>query len=283
MKNSNDINSMLSSEIKKIKRYKPPTKDNLVSLTSPVSDELAFAQIKNRKVKQYKCKDNIEDWNNKDFANFIFGHFRTVIGQDWKVNPIGVVTYMNRIKEMLFKITGDCSNKTLRDYINYYFKYHFKIDYTKKNEFYLQNLRNDQTISQFGQIKDSHSSELKQYTDITLEQLNKNYLLGNDILLIKYGFILTINYLLAIKKLEIERVLNTVFYQQKDILRDSTMLKLIIDKTNELSPCSENLDFKNIDYLNKKIGYVVGNDNHLSINVVFSEVELGNFLTRKNK
>jgi hypothetical protein len=249
----------------------------------------------NQKVKTpLKTKENLIDWNNRDFAIYIKEKNEAKFGAYWDLNFVGVVTYVNRIKEKILSLFGFCDNLVFRDYIDFYFE-RWASYYREKNRdkiAYLKPMLHDHIVASFidgydynRRIKETSFGKKKeipltneQFVGKLKENLYKSYLLGLNSFLLEYGFVVPVNWLIVEKKMEYKKAIDCISVVLDKVNRSSIFNK-IVESTNNYSPYPEWFPFKNIYELNKNKDISKWFD---KVSILFSEQSSWDIIKEKN-
>ena len=192
--------------------------------------------------KTQKIRDKLSDWKYNDFAMYFLKEFYSKTDSSQKIRKLGMTLHMSAIRRAVAELLGFCDNVVLKDYIDF-FMAEWLIYYQKKdNKFYVQQLWDNKVIVDFISKYDYSKSLLKRFPPSpdqdeeknVLSDLEVQYLSGGTNMLIEYGIVIPLNWLIRFKK-----------YSRTDacdylvsILQGASenIFQNIVDKTISLSP-----------------------------------------------
>lgn len=203
-----------------------------------------------REPKEIKIRENLLEWKNNDFSMYFIESFRKKIFPDWDANRIGITIYMGRIKESVSHALGFCDNIALKDYMDFFIDNWGKFYFKKGSDFYIGSMRDDAPLKDF-MSKYDYKSSFTKFTSkpksgaidtnkkqISTSDIEPVFLSGGDNLILEYGLILPINWLIKVKKFSEEKAVNYIASAFKRVYASGDWNK-IIDKTNALCPYPE--------------------------------------------
>lgn len=157
---------------------------------------------------------DLQDWSNKDFAIHLINLYKNKYNKPCDIHPVHIMTRINDIRESIRKQAGFCDNLVLRDYLSYFCEEwlnYYHVD--KKLDYWLRPMRDKKPISYFiSQYDYGKYKNKSKHKDISLDSskfgiddIRQSYLLGIDSLLLKFGFIISFNYLVKKELFSIEQ------------------------------------------------------------------------------
>ncbi len=186
-----------SSQIKMGKNKK----DKKLELTGKhLAREITFKEIK--KSREYKKRDNIEEWIPTDFVLLAYNKYYELTGKKLQQNILPNAMEINKIFEYLYNIFGFQPNLMMRDYITFFFEKHAKSIIRKEGEFYFNHLRRKHIIEDFynnyNYNKSLHREKLNESEKNNIRLIEKDiestYSLNEDNVVYEYGIIIAINW-----------------------------------------------------------------------------------------
>lgn len=208
-KSVHDVNN---SEIAKEKRRK-----SLQDVEKP-DGATTFSNLKSN-IWWRPVDNDLQNWSNKDFAIHLVNLYKNKYKQPCDIHPVHIMTRINDIRESIREYVGFCDNLVLRDYLSYFCSEwldYYHID--KKLGYWLRPMRDKKPILSFisrysyGEYKDKNNvaSEAKSGNEFGLDDIKQSYLLGIDSLLLKFGFVISFNYLVKQESFSIGQAANVV-------------------------------------------------------------------------
>jgi hypothetical protein len=220
---------------------------------------------KNIKKSSWEIKsENISEWTNRDFSIYMYKQYRDRYGIGWDFNHYSVITYPDGVKEEIRQTLGFCDNIVFKDYIDYFFMKWLDIYKIQKGvKFWLRSLKNSDPINDFCSKYDyNRSIKNREQVSVNKEVIeNKDietyYLLGIESLILKFGIINAINYLIINKNISKEKALDKMaFYLVK--LYNNKQIDKVIEITNKSGPYVDKCvfrDYKEIFLAIKEKGF----------------------------
>jgi len=272
---------------KAVKKSNSEINDNLkiepVELTGKKIPKERIGYNKIRSNNFYIIKENILDWSNKDFALYTSKKFSEKYSEYWDVRIMGVTTYIGRIKESLFDAIGFCDNITLKNYIDFFFdNYIDQIKSETGGMFFIKSLRRSYIIEAFFEnYKYSPSLPIKLIVidkgSIKELDLEKSYLIGNESMVLKYGIVLPINYLIIKKLYSKEKAIDVIGSAVRNI-KNVSGLGVIINRTADFSPYPKRFPFNDFN----EVVSILGKSDLIKKNI-FKKTKLYEFLRSKER
>lgn len=228
MDNKNKAENILASILTNVadvnivqKKSKRRQKDTTLEIYGEASEtkSIAFSQIKTCNTPNLR-RDLLE-WKYNDFAYYLVNKIQQQVYPEWNAKILGVTLYMGRIKDVLMDILGFCDNIVLRDYIDYFAdnwgKYYIKL----KGSFYIAYMRYDQPLKEFASrynykksvakyVKKQSKVEQESVNSILSADLENAYLASGESLLLDYGVVASINWLILQKRFSVEEAMDYV-------------------------------------------------------------------------
>lgn len=222
---------------------------------------------KDIKLSSWNIKHELSSWTNRDFAIFMREKYIHRYYKDWGINIVGVVPYLDRIKDAIVVVTGFCDNIVFHDYIEFYFD-RWCDYFLTTHEFSVHSMKFDAPVKDFAEKYDYKSSLMKYMQQSCLKETHKKhtlsgenienaYLLGEEAFLLSCGLILSVNWLICEKQIDAEDAIRYVV----DILkRSQNNLKAIIDTTCKYSPYPKWFPFQDVKNILSQTDYEVMDD-----------------------
>ena len=244
-KSKDEVNEKVKSEHPKVA---PVKLEN-----SKKSREISYDQIKGST--SFRTREYVPEWTNRDFALYISEKFSERYDEFLDVGLVSSTLYIGHIRKRLLDTIGFCDNATLKSYVDYFFDNY--IDATKQRaggKFYINSMRDKKPVSDFSKIYQYNPSiDKKDLTEridpsnITEEDLENTYILSNESMLLKYGVVLTINYLISKKSYNKEKACKDVF-GAVDRIRKNSGINIVVNKTLYFAPYPDDLDFCDVEW-----------------------------------
>jgi hypothetical protein len=235
--------------------------------------------------KQYKTKNNIEEWGACDFFYFAKQLYQDKYHESWNLRVGGCSVEINKIRDKLSDICGFVSNLMMKDYIVFFFKN--DIDYYKKNGgFYFAQMRYDRHIAYFidhydygnsfaSHVKKEKTDNLKTCS-VNQEDIAKSYKVGDTTLLCSYGIVIALNWLVLNKKLSQEQAVKLV-EETGLMLKANGLLSVVKNATEMYSPYPLWFPIRDIQSIVSKMGY------NSTFNVKFVDGKFEQFIFLREK
>lgn len=223
-------------------------------------------------------KEDINNWSNRDFALYVLKKYKDKKNINWNINIIALTTRFSIIGQNIQEVLGFCDNLTIKNYIDFFFEKWFDIlvNENKDKKLHFSNLYNDKCVLQFVNnycyssfinndtkpiIK--KTVEKKDREKISLSTLKNSYVNGIDKFLEKFGYIVSINFIIHVLKEDPKASVKKIAEVLIE-LNSISKLDPIIIKTVEMGPYPEWFTFKkNEEFLNilsKKISKKINAD-----------------------
>ena len=266
------------SKNKKIKRKnKKDIKPTVIKLGSGLEligeDQavlLNFDEIpKGRNIKK---RERLEEWITVDFVSYIQDLYYKVSNSTLMMSVPAACQQVKRVRDELYELTGNTTNRIVRDFILFFFENHMKRLLREQGDFYFKQMLDPEILELFhnswsykNSIEKENKISLKDFNqnNILIEnEIEKSHMLSVDNLIYKYGIIIAINWLI-IKGIEgrksIKMALQVCFRMYKN-----DIFYQIKESTERYSPYPDYLVFKKLDLFLSKI------DENLKFNIQFT-------------
>ena len=217
---SSQIDIKKSSDVRKRGRKKK-TKDIItdLELTGDHGPKICdWERMPSRKVIQQKL--DIDKWSNRDLVYYVMDlyskKFYNTKFDQWDFGIPGCCLEINKIHDLLQDTFGMAPILMVKDYITYFFNYHIDRLVKRYGYFYFTHLKNAEAIEYFYHHYD-YKESLKKYktqkekkieTDhLSNEDIEKSYELSVERLLVNYGIIISVNWLIMKKNLNYKQAI----------------------------------------------------------------------------
>lgn len=187
-----------------------------------------YKKIKNKKIK--KVKENISEWNNRDFANYIAEKYKEKYKTYIDHSVVFMAGYFPHIKKAVDDTVGNFSNQTLKDYIDYFFDHWVNVYKAKNSKYWFSSMKDKNALSDFAEYYDSVVLENRKSKNIEVksEKIDSNipslndvegvYILGGlSTVLIRFGVLVCINYMIIKKKYDIDNAYKIIYDNMKNM------------------------------------------------------------------
>jgi hypothetical protein len=235
---------------------------------------------KKGKKKRIKEKETLEEWGAFDFYRFAHSLYLKKYKDEWHLKIGGSSLEINRIRDKVHDIFGFCCNLIMYDYIVFFFDNYIDRFIKEKEKFYFSQMRCEWVLKSFEEHYD-FKDRFAEYSRIE-KQKNKKYiltdesvrdafLLGDTTLVGNYGVVISLNWLLKVKKMPKKQAVKLVITACKD-LHKRDMIEMVKKSTETFSPYPDNLLFSSPQLIFNKI------DKSINLNVEFNAKKKIDFL-----
>jgi len=250
---------------------KPKGKEKPVEIYGNTTSvrSIAISDIKNSL--SWKVRDDLSEWKNSDFTIYFIQQFRKNIDEEWTCGKVSMILFFGRIFDSVAEILGFCDNIVLRDYVDFFIKEWGMYYWKKKGNFTLWYLKDDRPIKAFVEKydynvsfnnfmneKNKHKivSTDQERKEISKKRIEQYYLAGGENLILEYGLLISLNWLVICKNYSIEHAnLHIMGAFSSFHLRGN--YQSIIDKTESLNPYPDSFVIKDCDIVLKKFNIEV--------------------------
>ena len=251
------------------------------NITNLMAEVCSYDEIGRKK--RLKHKNTLEEWGAFDFFLFAQKKYINKYGSSWDLNIGGSSLEINRIRDKFYDLFGFCCNLIMRDYINFFFDNY--MDYIIRTEeiFYFNHMSREKIMCEFYDGYDFPQS-FAEYTKnkkmndevvVTNQKINQTFLIGDTSLISNYGIVISLNWLIIIKKMSPLEATKLVVKACKD-MSDKGMIDVVKNITEFYSPYPFNIPFKSPHLVINKI------DKNIKVNVKFNDNNKLKFL-QQNK
>jgi len=278
------------TDFRKKKKNKKKTKKTIESesLDSIIDNQEGF-NITNLKVevcsydkigkkRRLKHKNNLEEWGAFDFFIFAQKKYIDRYGNNWDLNIGGSSLEINKIRDKFYDLFGFCCNLIMRDYINFFFDNYMDYIIRTEETFYFNYMSREKIMCEFCDgynFSQSFAEYIKnKKTDnkvVTNQKINQTFLIGDTSLISNYGIIISLNWLMVIKKMSPLEATKLVVMACKD-MSNKGMIDVVKNITEFYSPYPINILFKSPQLVINKI------NKNIKISVEFSNNDKLKFL-----
>lgn len=251
-----DIESILKIAVKKSgKESNTKISDNLglrpVELVGELKSKGRSGYDKIKKTNFFNIKEDINEWSNRDFALYISKKFSEKYKEYWDVRIMGITMYIGRIRESLFEAIGFCDNITLKKYVDFFFENNIDECMNRAGgRFFASSLKDKAAISSFLDVYQysvtvNDENDIKNaIKEVIKEDMDKAYLLSNESMVLRYGVVLYINYLIKVKKYNEDKAVKKISHVIDKVKnKNIAAIAEIVNKTIEFSPYPNDMPF----------------------------------------
>lgn len=246
-------------------------------LTNVEVEVCSYADIgKKRRLRQ---KNNLEEWGAFDFFLFAEKKYISKYGSRWNLNIGGSSLEINRIRDKFYDLFGFCCNLIMRDYIDFFFDNYIDVIIKSEGAFYFRQMRKEKIICEFYDGYNFSQSFLK-YTEgektenkdsISNREIKEAYLIGDTSLVSNYGIVISLNWLIRVKKLSATDSTRMVLTACRE-LKDKGLIEVVKGATEIYSPYPSSIPFKNPQLVMDRI------DKNIKLDVEFNDNNKFEFL-----
>lgn len=232
-KSENFVNSLLGKMAGKevsLKTRKTPkiktvrqAEDNAVKPSNKIPEELEIinpdkaSYIDEETIKtkrRYKRKEKLSMWLKTDFALYIKDLYWQRYQEDWGFSPQAVANAIAKVMDNIRDNLGFVTNLVVRDYIDFFFQEHIDKAIKECEQFFMSRLYSKDIIRIFAETYDHNAAVVREQNknkliqkqeaivNITNDDLEQSYMLGEESLICEYGLVLAVNWMWAKKKIE---------------------------------------------------------------------------------
>ena len=266
-KTKNVLLDIMGREKQNLKSQSKNSKEKTVEIygsTTSVRD-IAISDIKN--CHSWKLRDDLLEWKNSDFTIYFIQQFRKNISEDWSGDRVAMILFLGRVIDRIAEILGFCDNIVLKDYMDFFIQGWAKYYWKKKGNFTPWYLKDNLPIKDFASkynyeksfnkfilSKQKNESEilLQEQRKISKERIEQFYLAGGESLVLEYGLLVPLNWLVICKNYSIEQS-NLHIMGAFGSLHSNGNWESSISKTELLNPYPESFIIKNCDTIFKKL------------------------------
>ena len=207
-----------------------------------------------------KEKNSIEEWGPFDFFRFARKLYHKKYKTDWNLSIGGSSLEINRIKDQFVDVFGYCCNLMIHDYIVYFFDNY--VDYFRnKNGFFFSQLRKDYIILSFKESYNfrerfvnymSHQKQKNKKYELTKDEIQKSYDMGDTTLVGNYGVVIALNWLLKVKRMGKKEAIKIIINACREMYKKH-MIDIVKSATEIYSPYPSNIAFTSPQLIFNKI------------------------------
>ncbi|NJO65374.1 MAG: hypothetical protein HC836_46960 [Richelia sp. RM2_1_2] len=193
----------------KVRKKSTHKKLEIINDDADAVDTVDFQEINIKK--HYSASMNVEEWKNKDFALYLVEKIEEKYGQSMDFNVPGIIIQINTLKDKILKTKniGQISNTLLKTYIDFYFSRFADRGIVLKQGFIFNSLWNKGFLNTFSSylnkngllVKVEESSTITSEEERIIKEIESIYNLGLKDFVEEYGVILSINWILIVKRM----------------------------------------------------------------------------------
>jgi len=223
------------------------------------ANKVKWGDLNQKKRQSLKpLSENISEWSLNGFFRYIMRRYVKQFGQG-KHLTIGNVLVLQRLKDDLIKQFGFCDNVLMKNYIDFFWTNYADRVYLMKGELYFNEFRRKAIITQFSSVHD-HAKAISKMTTTTITEhpkksslsvfskhnMDQTYLLGVPSLLMEYGLMLSVNFLMVQKKMDQEKSVILV-NKAMDMMKNEQHRTRVVSRTVKYWPLPSNFYFQDIE------------------------------------
>ena len=221
------------------------------------SRTIEYDEIGGGRRSRKKLPKDVEKWNTGNFVSYARRLYLKRYGRDWSLNYPSACLEILKVKDTLVELLGGCDNKTFYRFIGWFFDNHIDSCVNRSQAFYIRHMQQDWIVDLFcKEIKVAEKSVKPQQPEAQNDILNEShinaiYLLSEDRLVLEYGVVIAVNWLLK-QGLSPKDSAYTVF-QVLVRLKRQDRLQEALTSTSKFNPYPSNLRFNDAQWLFRKV------------------------------
>lgn len=231
------------------------------------------------KKRRLRDKDSLEEWGAFDFFLFAQKKYIDKYGSSWDLNIGGSSLEINKIRDKFYDLFGFCCNLIMRDYIEFFFDNYMDDIIRMEGTFYFSQMSVEKRMCEFYDGYDFPQSfaeyieceKVNNKVFITSKEIREAFLIGDMSLISNYGIVISLNWLIVVKKMSSLEAIKLVVTACKDMFNKG-MIGVIKSATESYSPYPSDLPFKSPQLVMNKI------DPSIKLNVEFNNNDKFRFL-----
>ena len=251
--------------------------DEGFSLTNVEVETVSYADI--GKKRRLKKKNSLEEWGAFDFFLFAQKKYSQRYSRDWGLNIGGSSLEINKIRDKFYDLFGFCCNLIMRDYINFFFNNYIDNMIQFSGQFYFSQMKQDKIMCEFCNsynfsqsfLQYSEGEKIENNDSISSKEIKEAYNIGDTSLVGNYGIVISLNWLVKVKKMKIDDAARLVLDACRE-MASKDMMGVVISSTESYSPYPSYLSFKNPQAVVNRI------DKNIKLNVEFNDESKYKFL-----
>jgi hypothetical protein len=134
---------------KRSKGYHAPDIKQAEVVSSENDGMIEFSDLKRFKRKITRDEMDLSNWTSYDFGLLCRQLYKKHKNCDWDLNWFPICNEILLTKDALADLFGFCDNLMTRDYIHFFFLYHFDNIFRQKGKFFMGNMRNKIPLEKF--------------------------------------------------------------------------------------------------------------------------------------
>lgn len=224
--------------------------DEGFSITDVSVEICSYAEI-GRKRRRLRQKNNLEEWGAFDFFIYAQEKYLKKYGTSWELNIGGGSLEIKKIKDKFLDMFGFCCNLVMRDYIDFFFDNYMDMMIRVNGDFYFSQMNKEKILIEFYDGYNfaqsfARYSEIEKSNDkdtISRDEIRASYQIGDTSLVSNYGIVLSVNWLVKIKKENPTEAVRTVIAACREIAKKN-MIEVVKSSTEAYSPYPSFIPFK---------------------------------------
>jgi hypothetical protein len=242
-----------------------------------------------KKRKRREIRPNLIEWTSYDFALYFLGKYSDHLESTPSCRLSNITTNISIVHDSIVESMGFCDNVILKDYIDFLITNWMSVLLKRNRGMFKRSLMNSMdAIKNFVEVYDYNSrveALLKDKLEeldidnpvsdgidtldkITYEILQESFLLGYDNLLLDFGLIGSINWLIIVKKIPVETIYNKIVSSLLNFY-DKPELNRVFELTQKYSPYPDWFVVKSCDIIFDRLKQKYSIDLYRKFNLTF--------------
>jgi len=208
--------------------------------------------------RRYKKREALNEWITVDFVLLARDLHQQIFKRDWNLQIPAACRELKAIKDALYDVTDNNTNRILRDYVVFFFENYVREFVKEQKKFYFNQMRREDVLESFhnawtyqGSIAKEKCID-KQEDILSLDKIGKAYSFGMDNLLYRYGIVIAINWLIVHKKKANREAAKEVMNRCKYIYEEG-LFRYVKEATVKHAPYPNCLIFTKLNLFLEKI------------------------------
>jgi len=224
-------------------------------------------------------KSNLEEWGAFDFFYYTEKKYINKYGSKMNLNVGGNSVEINRIRDKFYDMFGFCCNLIMRDYIDFFFDNYMDQMLREDGNFFFRQMRHEKIMCEFYDgynfsqsfMRYTESEKAERDDSLSGQAIKDAYQIGDISLVSNYGIVISLNWLIKVKKISFTESARIVVNACRDLAAKG-MADVIKSSTEMYSPYPSSIIFKDPQLVMNKI------DKGIKLSVEFNDNGVYEFL-----